>query len=435
MMNITEAEAFFYGFENHFWDLGLDNLKAFMKKLGNPENKCKVIHVAGTNGKGSVSAFIAEILSAAGYRVGRYHSPVVFEKRENIVINGVKIPDGEFARMVARMEEPLKEAAAEGKLPTIFEMETALAYTYFADKNCDFCVVECGLGGATDATNITESTILSVFTSISMDHTAFLGNTLAEIAGCKAGIIKEKVPAVMLTQCPEVQDAIAAKAEEMNSELLVADKKQMLSGEAVLGRQSFTYQGKTYELRANGLYQQENALLAIAAVRELVRQGYEIPEEVVGTGLRNMSVPGRFEVLKHENPVVIIDGAHNPDAALRLRENVQALLKGYNKVFVIGVFSDKEYKKVVENTCDLADNIYTVKAEGARGLEAEQLAQCIQECGYEAEAFVSVKDALESAIETARRLSAANRRKSAVVCFGSLSYLKYVKQEVMAYEN
>lgn len=434
-MDSRQAEEFFYGFKNHFMDFGLENMKDFMHALGNPQNQVRIIHVAGTNGKGSVSAFIASILKEAGYRVGRYNSPVVFEKRENITIDNISMSGEAFAEQVNRMRPAIEAAAARDRLPTIFEMETALSYVYFAARHCDFAVIECGLGGLKDATNVTESTVLSVFTSISMDHTAWLGDSLEKIAEAKAGIIKHSVPVLTIAQDNSVINVIRAKAEEKNALLTVVDKAAVLPAGTGLQRQRFRYRlssgtEEEYEIQMTGAYQAENAAEAIEAAEILNRLGYRIEKEAVKKGLAETVMPGRFQLIKKGNPLIIIDGAHNPDAALRLRENIQSLLEGYNILFIMGIFADKDYRRIVKNTCDLADNIYVVRADGPRALEEEKLVKCIGELGRRAYSPANIRDALQIAVNNARGLTALNGKKSAVLCFGSLSWLKYVKAAV-----
>lgn len=434
-MNSTEAEKFFYGFKNHFMDLGLDNMKELMAALGNPQNQVKVIHIAGTNGKGSVSAFIANILTEAGYKTGRYNSPVVFEKLENITINGEKMTEEEFAGQVNIMKPVIEAADKKGKLPTVFELETALAYQYFAYNHCDFAVIECGMGGLTDATNVTEAVVLSVFTSISMDHMSYLGNTLQEIAECKAGIIRQNIPTLIIEQSKEVMDSIIQAASLRNSHLITVKKNSIQVLKSGLKEQIFKYRcnsgtEKEYRVQMPGIYQTENAAEAIEAVYELICQGYVIEEQNVKNGLLKTVLPGRFEVIKRQNPMVIIDGAHNPGAAFRLRENIVSLLGGYNIIFIMGIFGDKDYKKVVENTCSLADNIYVVKPDSPRALEADKLAGCIESYGKTACPVGNIHTALEMAVLNAKQLTAANGKKSAVICFGSLSYLKHIRDVV-----
>lgn len=433
-MKEAEAKRFFYGFENHFFDMGLDNLRKFMQTLGNPQDKVKVIHVAGTNGKGSVSSFIAEILTEAGFKTGRYHSPAVFEKKEIIAVDGKLISGEEFAVQVELMKPAIESAAKEGRLPTIFELETALAYQYFTYSQCDFAVIECGMGGLTDATNITNSVVLSVFTSISMDHMAWLGNTLKEITECKAGIIKKNIPIVMIEQDSKVMKVIEERAKCQNSRIITVKKENIKVLESTLKKQRFVYYSalsqQEYEIRMAGRFQTENGAEAVEAVCELIHQGYIIEESAVTQGLLKAALPGRFQVIQNENPVILIDGAHNPGAALRLRENITLLLKEYHIIFIMGVFADKDYQKVVEITCDLADNIYTVKADGKRALDAKILAECIKMHGKEACPIESISKALELAVLKAEELTARTKKKSAVICFGSFSFLKYIKAGV-----
>lgn len=434
-LNSTEAEAFFYGFKNHFMDLGLDNMKEFMAALGNPQNQVKVIHIAGTNGKGSVSAFLANILTEAGYKTGRYNSPVVSEKLENITVNGEKMTGEEFADQVNLMRPVIEAADKKGKLPTIFELETALAYQYFAYSHCDFAVIECGMGGEKDATNVTEATVLSIFTSISMDHMSYLGATLQEIAKSKAGIIRQGIPALVIEQKEEVMKSMMGAASLHNARLITVKKDSIQMIKSGLEEQVFRYRcnsgtEREYNLQMPGIYQTENAAEAVEAVSELIRQGYEIGEEAIKKGLFQTVLPGRFEVIKRQNPMIIIDGAHNPGAAVRLRENIRSLLDGYNIIFIMGIFRDKDYKKVVENTCSLADNIYVVKADSPRALEADKLAGCIADYGKTACPVGNIDTALEMAVLNAKQLKAENGKKSAVICFGSLSYLRHIREAV-----
>ena len=430
----SEAERFFYGLKNHFLDMGLENLKGFMKMLGNPQDKVKVIHVAGTNGKGSVSSFIATILTEAGFKTGRYHSPAVFEKREIIAIDGKSISEEEFAVQVELMKPAIEAANQEERLPTIFELETALAYQYFAYSQCDFAVIECGMGGLTDATNLTNATILSVLTSVSMDHTAWLGNTLEEIARCKAGIIKRNIPVVVIEQDSQVMQVVSQVAEKQGSHVITVKKDNIKILESTLKKQRFVYRStfdlQEYEIQMPGRVQTENGAEAVEAVCELIRQGYVIGESAVKQGLLKSVLQGRFQVIQNKNPMIIIDGAHNPGAAFRLRENITLLLKGYHIIFIMGIFADKDYEKVVEITCDLADNIYTIKAEGKRALDAKILAECIRRHGKDACPAESISCALELAVSRAQELTAKTQRKSAVICFGSFSFLKYIKNIV-----
>lgn len=430
----SEAERFFYGFKNHFLDMGLENLRRFMQMLDNPQDKVKVIHVAGTNGKGSVSSFIASILTEAGFKTGRYHSPAVFEKRETITINGKQISDQEFAKMVELMKPAIKTADHEGRLPTVFELETALAYQYFAYSQCDFAVIECGMGGLTDATNITNATILSIFTSISIEHTAWLGNTLEEIAECKAGIIKKNIPAVIIEQDSRVMQTVSQAAKKQGSRVITVKKENIKLLESTLKKQRFVYHStcslQEYEIQMPGQVQTENGAEAAEAICELIRQGYIIKESAVKQGLFNTVLPGRFEVIQTKNPMIFLDGAHNPGAAFRLKETITSLLKNYHIIFIMGIFADKDYEKVVEITCDLADNIYTVKADGKRALDAETLAECIKAHGKAAYPMENICEALERAVSNAEELTKKTGDKSAVICFGSFSFLKYIKAAV-----
>ena len=322
-MESNKAEEYFYGFQNHFMDFGLDNLKKFMRELGDPQEKIRIIHIAGTNGKGSVSAYMSAILEQSGCRVGRYNSPAVFEKLENISINGKKITKHQFARQVEKMKPAIERAAEQNRLPTVFEMETALAYLWFAEEDCDAAVIECGLGGKFDATNVTNAEVLSIITSISMDHTAVLGGSLREIAQAKAGIIKKNVPCVTFLQEKEIREVLWKEAEEKHSLLIEVDRGKIERLKSSLDAQSFRYGSDScpqqdYTIKMAGIYQTENAALAVEAAHILQKTGFFISGKQITEGLKKAYMPGRFQVIHTGDPLIILDGAHNPDAALRL---------------------------------------------------------------------------------------------------------------------
>lgn len=261
-MNYEESRAYIRAAElKKGIVLGLENMRELMRRLGNPQDELKYVHVAGTNGKGSVIAYLYSALSGAGYRVGRYISPAVYSYRERMEVNGEPVSREKFAAYVTRIAEVIDEIVKEGKPhPSVFEIETAAAFLYFQDEKCDLVLMEVGMGGDLDATNIIRTTVLSILVSISMDHTAFLGNTLGEIAEKKAGIIKTDSHMVTVKQQPEAEAVIRRVCEEQNVPYEVADRDCAKVLEASITRQTFLYKGEKYTISLAGAYQKENAV-------------------------------------------------------------------------------------------------------------------------------------------------------------------------------
>ncbi len=423
---ITEQMDYWNHLPKQGIKLGLANLHFFMNTIGAPQNQTKVIHVAGTNGKGSTSAFLANILQCEGYSVGRYSSPAVIDPFEVITFQGKPITREEYAREIRDLRPAIEQAQKENRLPTAFELETALAYHYFAKQKCDFAVIECGMGGDEDATNVTEATCLSVLTSIGMDHMSFLGNTIQKIAGHKAGIIKAGIPVVTVKQEDRAQEVIRQKAEDCGSLLVTADSKKAVIIDKNLSRLIFSYDiYREMSLSMTGSYQLENAVLALEAVN-ILKQRIPISDSAVRRGLAETKLPGRFEIMNRE-PLVIIDGAHNPAAVTRLKETIETYLKDYCKLFVVGVFADKDYEASLDILKDTDACYYTVPAKGERSLSPEILAASIRRRQKTAESFSSVSEALQAAKQW-ECSEVASDRKKVILCFGSLSYLKQVRE-------
>lgn len=403
---------------------GLENIRNLCAKLGNPEDSLSFIHIAGTNGKGSALAFISEILKAAGYRTGRYLSPTLFEYRERIQINGRPIGKKELCRQMSRIRELCGELTAEGKNhPTAFEIETAIAFQYFKEQNCQIVVLEAGLGGLLDATNVISNTLAAVFTSISYDHMGVLGNTLREIAENKAGIMKPGARVVAVKGEPEVMEVLQKKAEAFKLPFLVADPGEASNIKRSLGKQTFTY--KTYKnltIHLLGSYQIDNAVLALETMEALRERGFSIPEKAVYKGLADTVWQGRFQILS-KNPLFIADGAHNRDGAGRLRETIGFYFTNKRILYIIGILRDKEQDEILKVTCPLADQILTVPTRGERGLSSYELACKAREYHPNVTALDSVEEAVEMAYLLADK-------DTAVIAFGSLSYLGELIQYV-----
>ncbi len=417
-MKEREAREFLAQAGNYGIVPGLETMGELCRRLGNPQEKLQFVHIAGTNGKGSVSAYIATVLQEAGYRVGRYFSPAVFQYREIIQVNGRCIPVKALCRGLEQIQEICGQMTGEGHAhPTAFEIETALGFLYFREKQCDIVVLETGMGGLLDATNIVENTVLAVLTSISMDHMKFLGKTLGEIAAQKAGILKATRPVVCGEQQEEAMEVIQAEAARLACPLVLAGRGMVSHVQYGLKRQHFDYGIlRGLEITLAGSCQIENAALAVGTILELGKQGYVIPEEALRKGLCETVWRGRFTILG-ERPYFVADGAHNADAAKRLAESITFYFTNKRIVYIIGVLRDKAYEEILSATHFLADQIITVTPPGnTRALSAYELAGEVARIHPR----VTAADSLEEAVEMAYLLTG---KEDVIVAFGSLSYL------------
>lgn len=408
--------------------LGLDSIRELLKRLNNPQEKLKFVHVAGTNGKGSTVAFTTSILRKAGYKTGRYTSPCVFSYREKIQVDESFIPRSAFAEITLQIKNVIHEMCLEDlPHPTIFEVETAIAFVYFEQESCDVVVLETGLGGLLDATNIVENTYVAVLTSISMDHMEFLGNTIEEIAFNKAGIIKNNAIVVSTEQISDAMGVIEHKCNERNNTLLVAKKNDVKMIRNWDLKVSFDYKEySNMEIGLLGNFQIENAILSIEVAHALIKKGFHINSEAIRLGLKQTVWPGRFTVIRNE-PLIIIDGAHNEAAAISLKETILTHLKNKRLLFVIGVFADKDYEKILEITVSLACSILTVTIpNNKRALDGIELAKTAERYHNNVRYM--------SSIEEAARVCLKQKDMDAIIAFGSLSYLaqftEYIKSMI-----
>lgn len=403
--------------------LGLENIQNLMKELGDVQEKLNIIHIAGTNGKGSTGAFIESVLIEAGYRVGRYTSPAVFEPFEVWRINRENITQEAYLECLEEVKHACERMLAKGMAqPTVFEVETALAFVYFYKEKCDYLLLEVGMGGETDATNLITKPVCSVITSISMDHMQFLGNSLSEIARVKAGIIKEGCPVVTgSTQKPEVLQVIRDVAEQKNAELFVAEEVNTCG--AFRGETGLSYKhklvGKVWFPMPTE-YQIENSNLAITVCKSVLG----LPREAIRKGIAKTKWPGRFERISRK-PVIIIDGAHNEDAAKKLAKEMQNHFTNQRITYIIGVLADKEHAKMLEIMLPYARQIYTVTPPNKRALDGQILAEEVRSFGKEAVCCESIREAAVLAVKEARM-----GNTDVIVAFGSLSYLSELKQAV-----
>lgn len=417
-MNYEEARVYLEETSKYGSVLGLENMRELLVRLGNPQDDLKFIHISGTNGKGSVLAYLSTVLSGAGYKTGRYISPTLFSYRERIQVDEEPITKESLAfhvTEIAKAVEDMKEKNAGS--PTVFELETALAFLYFKEKQCDIVVLETGLGGALDATNVIRTSILEVIASISMDHMEFLGDTLEKIAVQKAGIIKPYTKVVSASQEPEAENVIRQTCREQHCSCQMVDKKLIKDISYHFEEQTFSYKNwKNVKITLAGSYQILNAALALEAIDALRACGFSLTDEQIYNGFQKTHWRGRFTVLS-QNPIVVMDGAHNPGAAMELRNSLELYFKGKKLHYIMGVFKDKDYKKVIELTAPLAEHIITVETPGnPRALPAEELKVAVSEINPSVEAAKSIQEAVTKSLNNAGK-------DDAVIIFGSLSFL------------
>ncbi|MEF2949824.1 MAG: bifunctional folylpolyglutamate synthase/dihydrofolate synthase [Oscillospiraceae bacterium] len=393
-------------------------MRELLRRLGDPQNELKFIHISGTNGKGSVLAYLSTILSGAGYRTGRYISPTLFSYRERIQVDGEYIEKESLAchvTAIAAAAEDMQKAGLPS--PTVFEIETALAFLYFKEKRCDIVTLEVGCGGLLDATNVITTTLMEVIASISMDHTDLLGDTLAKIAAQKAGIIKPDTMVVSAQQKSEAAQVIEDTCKEQHCTLQMVDESKISNVHYGAEGQTFSY--KTWEnvaISLAGSYQIKNAALALEGVEALRKLGYALSDQQVREGLLHTAWRGRFTTLRRD-PTVIIDGAHNPAAALELKESLERYFPGKTLYFVMGMFKDKDYAQVIDLTAPLARHIITVETPGnPRAMPARELAEAVGKVNPSVEWADSVAHGVEKALAMAGK-------EDAVIVFGSLSFL------------
>ena len=397
--------------------LDLTNIKELMKRLGNPQDQLKYIHVAGTNGKGSVIAYLYTTLMKAGYHVGRYISPSVYSYREKIETEGKPISREKFAEQTTRVAAVIEEMTAEGLAhPTPFEIETAVAFLFFAEEKCDPVILEVGMGGITDATNLITTTELAVLVPISMDHQSFLGNTISEIAEKKAGIIKPGSSVVTIGQETEAMEVIKKTGAEAGADVCVADVSEAEVLEADFTGQRFCYKGEEYTLSLAGSYQTENAVLALEALRILDERGYHTTLEQRKEGLWATHWNGRLTII-HKDPLFIVDGAHNPAAADMLEDSVRKYFKDRRLFFIMGVFKDKDYPYIIRKLCPYAEQILAIETpDNPRALPAEELAKAIRPYNANVRAEKNIPRAVEELFEMAGK-------DDVILSFGSLSFI------------
>lgn len=392
---------------------GLERIQLLLDKMGNPERKCRYIHVAGTNGKGSVCTMLAETLRQSGYKVGLFTSPYIIEFCDRISINGEMIPKQTVADIIDEIF-PLIEEMQSQELPiTEFECVTALGFEYFSRQNCDIVVLETGLGGRFDSTNVISSPIASVITSISLDHTAVLGDSLELIAGEKAGIIKHGGTTVFCPQQSEVNDVIISTAIRRCNEIITVDMEQCKVTGSTIEGSKFVYRDKEYEISLSGVHQVKNACTALEALTPLKAAGFNITDTAVKQGLKKAFIPARLELLSRE-PLIILDGAHNPSGLESLSKSLREYL-GDKRIFcIMSMLKDKAVGEAMVHLEGMFEKVYLVEIDSPRAMSADELKRIADKYFKETEICLDKNTAIEKAITQAKASGGA-----ALVC-GSL---------------
>ena len=411
MMTYREALEYIHSVNWTFCKPGLERIAVLCEKLGNPQNELKFIHVAGTNGKGSFCAMLDSVLRAASYKTGLFTSPYIKEFNERIQYNGENISDDELAE-VTEFVKPIADAMEDK--PTEFELITAIGFEYFRRKGCDVVILEAGLGGRLDSTNIVNTSVLSVITGIALEHTEILGDTVEKIAYEKAGIIKPSVPVLFGGDSDEANAVICKRALELGCEYRRVDRSSLAIDNADLGGTTFSFDGsKDLFISLLGLYQTQNAANVLTAINMLQSVGFEIGESAVREGLKKAAWHARFEVISTD-PLIIFDGAHNPQGIDTAVMSIKQYF-GDDKVCVLsGVMKDKDYDYMVSRLSEISDVAFTVTPSNPRALDAVEYAKVFERYGVKAKGY----DELSEAVVAAKRYARDNSKP--LVCLGSL---------------
>lgn len=417
-MNYTEAREYLDNVSASGIILGLDSIRALMEELENPQDDLRIVHIAGTNGKGSILSYTKNILMDAGYRVGCYSSPSVFGYLERFQIDGEWMTESEFPELVQKVKDAADRMTAKGlNHPTVFELETAIAFEYFKERKCDYVMLETGMGGDLDSTNVIKSPLVCAFASISMDHIGILGNTLREIATCKSGIIKPGAAVVTGPQDPEAMEVLEAAAKNIGCPITYT--AECIREENSPEGQTFLYKGREYSIRLLGRHQLRNAAVAIEVASALQKTGAAVTEENIRNGLAKTRWPGRLEIIRKDSKIWILDGAHNAAAAECLAETLRECWPDTKFTAVTGVFRDKEYSKIAEILSGVLNHAICIDLpEVGRSLPKEELAAVYEKVGVKSD----IADSIETAIKEAT--------SDAVLVTGSLSLLGSAKDGI-----
>ena len=416
-MNYNEALNYIHSISWTFTKPGLERIGELCERLGNPQKELSFVHVAGTNGKGSFCSMLDSVLRAASYKVGLFTSPYIKEFNERIRFNGENIPNDALAE-ITEYVRPIADSMTDK--PTEFELITAIGLEYFKRCGCDVVILEAGMGGRLDSTNIIDKSLLSVITGISLDHTAFLGDTVEKIAAEKAGIIKQNGRVLYCGKHEGAKEVIKAKADEMGARFIAPDKSTLKINSCSFDGCRFDFDHfKDVEISLLGLYQPENASNVLLAVDELRALGMNISDEAVYEGLKSARWQARFEVLS-KDPLIIFDGAHNPEGIDAAVKSVKHYFEDTKVAILTGVMKDKDYEYVASRLSEIGRQAFCIKPDNPRALDAQEYARVLSRYGVEATHRESVKEAFADAKQYAKE------KNCALVCLGSL----YMYEEI-----
>ena len=396
-MNYQEALVYLNHVEYFGSKPGLSRIGALLEKLGSPQKGMRFIHIAGTNGKGSCAAMTASILKAAGYKTGLFTSPYLYRFNERMQINGREIDDEVLAELVTRIK-PVAEAMEDH--PTLFELMTATALLWYREEHCDAVVLEVGLGGRFDATNIIDAPEAAVIMNIGLDHMEVLGDTVEQIAFEKAGILKPGTEAVLFQQSESVTAVVRARCEELGVPLHIADFSQIHSEFDSLYGQSFTYKGESYALPLLGAHQLKNAATVLELVAVLQQKGWKLEQSDVEHGLYAVHWPGRFELLSEE-PLFVVDGGHNPQCAQTVAENLKHYFPDKRRILLLGILRDKDYAGLTEILDPCADEYICITPSSPRALPAAELAAFLSRYNKPVSVCDTIRDGVSRALDRA----------------------------------
>lgn len=428
-MDYNESVEYLNNLKKSGINLGLSRVEKLCAELGNPQEELRIIHVAGTNGKGSTTAFLSSILAAQGFKVAVFTSPYLLTYREMFRINEALIDECRFAEIVGKVKKTVDKINNYEQHPTEFEFLTAAAFQYFKEEKVNFAIIETGVGGRSDSTNILKP-LLSIITSISYDHMGLLGNTLSSIAYEKAGIIKDKVPVVVYPQQESVISVIKEECNLRKSGIIEVPENcvQFIGtiNENLLEQKfNLLYESESYEIVTGllGRHQMLNSALAVYAANELIKLGFKIEKENITSGIRNARWPGRMELLKRE-PFIIIDGAHNLDGIKSLKISIKDYVK-YRKLYLIlGILEDKQVEEIVPLIVHGAELVCCITPHSSRAKKAEDLKNIVEKYNNKSMYFEDYKEALHETMKL------CGKEDLILIC-GSLYMIGYMRKIVM----
>lgn len=409
-------------------NLGLIRIERLLEKMGNPQKQLRFIHIAGTNGKGSTTSMLSNILIHAGYTTGIFISPYILSLRESIQVNSQMISREEFASCAKYVYECAKTSTIDNDPPTQFEILTAIAFAFYHRKKCDYVCLEVGMGGRLDSTNVIDTSILQIITSISLDHIGFLGDTIEKIVQEKAGIIKGTSTVIYPLLQPSVIEQIATKCHETNSSLIQPCLDSLQITDEDITQSSFCYETIAYQKSLWGNFQIYNCITVIAAAKELQHQGLSITQNDISFGIENTFLPARMEVLS-KNPLILLDGCHNSEGAQAM-ENSLKQLSDYSIKIIMGVLSDKNYTDILKSIATHATELFAVTPNNPRALPAKQLAKTAKlycsKVSYFDNLITATNFAINSLNTTKMDITSCSKQKDVLIICGSL----YLAQDI-----